>query len=85
MINPLFLCYLCGHCLYYVGTSSKVEKQTRRYKMHDYKITYGYTDSDKTYSYEIMANDEKAVVSNLKENANPKYVSLIKIIEVVEV
>ena len=52
--------------------------------MRDYKITYGYTDSDKTYSYEIMANDEKAVISNLKENANPKYVNLIKIIEVVE-
>ena len=52
--------------------------------MRDYKITYGYTDSDKIYSYEILANDENAVIANLKENANPKYVSLIKIIEVVE-
>ena len=53
--------------------------------MKNFKITYKYTDTNKIYSYEIMSNDKKSVVSNLKENANPKYVKLIKIIEVIEV
>ena len=53
--------------------------------MKDFKITYKYSDRDNLYSYEIMANDKKAVIKNLKDNANPKYVSLIEVVEVAEV
>ena len=53
--------------------------------MNDYKITYQYTDTKKTYSYEIMNNDESEVINNLFENANPKFRHLIKVLSVVKV
>ncbi len=53
--------------------------------MNDYKITYQYTDTKKTYSYEIMQNNEEDVIHNLLENSNPKFRHLIKVLSVIKV